>query len=63
MFRPHSSHSCSFTAVIREGCIEWRVPYGQLAQIIAIIGRVEKIDGSSIKPTEKHSFFLAGLVA
>jgi hypothetical protein len=59
-FRPHSPHCCSFTAVIRDGSAERGVSFGQLAQLIASIGHVGKIDDFSIKPMEQHSFLLTG---
>jgi hypothetical protein len=59
-FRPHSPHCCSFTAVIRDGGAKRGVSFGQLAQLIASIGHVGKIDDFSIKPMEQHSFLLTG---
>jgi hypothetical protein len=59
-FRPHSTHYCSFTAVVREGCNGQGVSLSQLAQLIKSIGHVGKIDDFTIKPIEQHSFLLTG---
>jgi hypothetical protein len=57
-FRPHSPHCCSFTAVIRDGGAERGVSFGQVARLIASIG---KIADFRIKPMEQHSFLVTGL--
>jgi hypothetical protein len=59
-FRPHSSHCGSFTAAIREGCDGRGVSFSQVAQLIARIGHVGKIDDFTIKPIEQHSFLVTG---
>jgi len=60
IFRPHSLHCCSFTAVIRDGCDRRGVFFSQLAQLIKSIGYMEKIDDFTIKPIEHYSFLLTG---
>jgi len=59
-FRPHSTHCCSFTAVIRDGRDGRGVSFSQLAQLIESVGHVGKIDDFTIKPIEQHSFLLTG---
>jgi hypothetical protein len=59
-FRPHSSHCCSFTAVIRDGCAEQGVSFSQVVRLITSIGHVGKIVDFTIKPIEQHSFLLTG---
>jgi len=59
-FRPHSTHCCSFTAVIRDSCDGRGVSFGQFARLIESIGHVGKIDDFTIKPIEQHSFLVTG---
>jgi hypothetical protein len=59
-FRPHSSHYCSFTAVIRDGCAERGVSFSQVVRLIASTGHVGKIVDFTIKPMEQHSYLLTG---
>lgn len=59
-FRSHSPHCCSFTAVIRDSCVERGVSFSQVVRFIASIGYVGKIDDFTIKPVEQHSFLLTG---
>jgi hypothetical protein len=59
-FRPHSPYYCSFTAVIRDGCAERGVSFGQVSRLIESICYVGKIDNFTIKPIEQHSFLLTG---
>jgi hypothetical protein len=60
IFRPHSPHCYSFTAVIRDSCAERGVSFSQVVQLIATIGHVGKIDDFTIKPMEQYSFLLTG---
>jgi hypothetical protein len=59
-FRPHSTHCCSFTAVVNESCDEGGVSFSQLTRLIESIGHVGKIDDFAIKPLQQHSFLLTG---
>jgi hypothetical protein len=59
-FRPHSTHCCSFTAVVNESCDEGGVSFSQLTRLIESIGHVGKIDDFTIKPLQQHSFLLTG---
>ncbi|KAG4436717.1 hypothetical protein IFR05_007800 [Cadophora sp. M221] len=54
-FRSHSPHCCSFTAVIRDSCIERGVSFSQVVRFIASIGYVGKIDDFTIKPRHTSS--------
>ncbi|KAH8745457.1 hypothetical protein BGZ57DRAFT_237292 [Hyaloscypha finlandica] len=59
-FCPHSQHCYSFTAVIREGCDGRGVSFSQVAQLIASIGHIGKINDFLIKPVVQHSLLLTG---
>jgi hypothetical protein len=60
-FRPRSPHSCSFTAVVRDGHEGQGVSFSQLAQLIEGIGYVGKLDDFTIKPLQQESFLLTGV--
>jgi hypothetical protein len=59
-FRPHSTHCCSFIAIIQDGCDARGVSFGQLARLIASTGHVGKINDFTIKPVKQYSYLLSG---
>jgi hypothetical protein len=60
-FRPRSPHSCSFTAVLREGCEGRGVSFKQLVQLIEGVGYVGELDDLTIKPLQQESLLLTGV--
>jgi hypothetical protein len=60
IFRPHSLHCCSFTAVTRDGCEGQGVSFSQLTRLVESIGHAGQIDDFTIKPLQQHLFLLTG---
>ena len=60
-FRPWSPHSCSFTAVIEDGCDGNGASLTQLAQLIKGIGYIGELEDFTIKPLQQESLLLTGV--